>query len=86
MPCGSIAGAPTGELNSMFMALVPGKPGSLLGVVVHTTPEFTMGVTVAGCSARDLRPIGRIGQVLEVEHCAHAEPDHQTTAQRTYCG
>jgi CBS domain-containing protein len=75
-----------GELNSILMALVPGEPGSLVGVVVHTTPEFTMGFTVAGCSARDLQPVGRIGQVLEIEQCAHAEPDHRNTAQRKYCG
>ena len=86
MPCGSIAGAPTAELNSMLMALVPGKPGNLVGVVVHTTPEFTIGFTVAGCSARDLRPIGRIGQLLEIKQCAHAKSDHRTTAQRTYRG
>ncbi|HZE18081.1 MAG TPA: hypothetical protein VE197_21620 [Mycobacterium sp.] len=70
----------------MLMALVSGEPGSLVGVVVHMTPEFTLGVTVAGCSARDLRPIGRIRQELEIEHCAHGEPDHRTTVQRTYCG
>jgi CBS domain-containing protein len=42
-----------------------------------------MDFTVAGRSARDLQPIGRIGQVLEIERCAHAEPDHRTP-QRTY--
>ena len=42
-----------------------------------------MDFTVAGRSARDLQPIGRIGQVLDIEQCAHAEPDHRSP-QRTY--
>jgi CBS domain-containing protein len=97
MPCGSTAGGRKGELKSILITLVSGEPGSLVGIVVHTTREYTVRfavdrtalgpiITVAECNGRHLRPIGRIDQVLEIEQCAHAEPDHRETAQRKYCG